>query len=190
VLDHAHQSQRPLDLAEALRTAVRLHGNLLRAARVRVELHADHSVPAVINSGGFSQLVAQLLHHACEHAFVRPPPRRLKLRLYGEPEQACLQVAHDGAHFTPALLTCLQGDWNEAAQLPQAQGLSLHLIGQLCQLLHGQIEPVLSPTADAPKAPAPTSPADAPEAPTAPAPDPASCSAFIIRLPVHPPESH
>lgn len=135
--DQASAAVSSVDLVDYLRNIVRVHNALLRMSRVKLELDLPTTLPAVLAVGLFSQLVAKLLRNACEHAYEGVAERRLLLKLETRDGLALLLVRDNGRGLPAALRRQLEAP--DAQMDAHAPGLGLHLLGQQCRMLHGQL---------------------------------------------------
>ena len=155
--DQALQKVGAFDLCDYLRNILRVHGALLKGARARLELELPEAAPVVMCGGQLSQLLAKLLRNSCAHAFEGIGDRRIQLSLTLEQGWARLRYRDNGRGLPPALRELLRQGWDAV----QGEGLGLHLVAQLCQMMQGRI--LLDP-------------------------DPRPGTGYIIELPQNPPE--
>lgn len=155
--DQAQQKVCAFDLCEYLRNVLRVHGALLKGSRARLELDLPPAVPVVMCGGQLSQLLAKLLRNTCAHAFEGIGDRRIQLQVQLDGDWARLLYRDNGRGLPPALRGQLLQGWDAV----QDQGLGLHLVAQLCQMMQGRIR--LDP-------------------------DPRPGTGYIIELPLNPPE--
>ncbi|MBB2485075.1 GAF domain-containing protein [Mitsuaria sp. WAJ17] len=155
--DQSQQKVSAFDLCEYLRNILRVHGALLKGARARLELDLPDAAPVVMCGGQLSQLLAKLLRNSCAHAFEGIGDRRITLSLQREDDWARLHYRDNGRGLPAPLREQLLQGWDAV----QDQGLGLHLVAQLCQMMQGRIR--LDP-------------------------DPRPGTGYIIELPLNPPE--
>ena len=155
--DQAQQKVSAFDLCDYLRNILRVHGALLKGARARLELDLPEAAPVVMCGGQLSQLLAKLLRNSCAHAFEGIGDRRIQLSLRREGDWALLHYRDNGRGLPPALREQLLQGWDAV----QDQGLGLHLVARLCQMMQGRIR--LDP-------------------------EPRPGTGYIIELPLNPPE--
>ncbi len=134
--DQAQQKVGTFDLSDYLRNIVRVHGALLKGARARLELDLPAAAPVVMCAGQLSQLLAKLMRNSCAHAFEGIGDRRIQLSAKLEGEWVRLHYRDNGRGLPPALREQLLQGWGTV----QDQGLGLHLVAQLCQMMHGRIQ--------------------------------------------------
>ncbi len=133
--DQAQQKVSAFDLCEYLRNILRVHGALLKGARARLELDLPEAAPVVMCGGQFSQLLAKLLRNSCAHAFEGIGDRRITLSLQRDGDWARLHYRDNGRGLPAPLREQLLQGWGAV----QDQGLGLHLMAQLCQMMQGRI---------------------------------------------------
>ncbi|MGM9516820.1 ATP-binding protein [Roseateles sp. DB2] len=133
--DQAQQRVSAFDLCDYLRNILRVHGALLKGARARLELDLPEAAPVVMCGGQLSQLLAKLLRNSCAHAFEGIGDRRIQLSLQREGDWARLHYRDNGRGLPQILREQLLRGWDAV----QDQGLGLHLVARLCQMMQGRI---------------------------------------------------
>ncbi|HEX6060375.1 MAG TPA: ATP-binding protein [Gemmatimonadaceae bacterium] len=94
-------SHGPVDLNEVVEQALRLRLYGLRASGVEVELDLDHELPLIEGDAAKLQQVVLNLVVNAEHALLKAPQRRLRLRTCHRDGSIVLEVADTGEGMEP-----------------------------------------------------------------------------------------
>jgi signal transduction histidine kinase len=138
-VDQASADDAQLDLAQYLRSIVRVHQPALRAARAQARVDAPEQLRTRLPSGKFSQIVSNLIMNALTHAFEGVEDRRIELSLWTQSGLIFMRCADNGrgadaevrARMFEPLFTTRRGRGGS--------GLGLHIVDTLSRQMGGHV---------------------------------------------------